>query len=74
MSELELRLNAPAEPRWTYDDPSGVPDWSLVVPEDLREEIAEAAAREGLTPAAWLAAVVARAGLARRAHRPSPVM
>ncbi|HTZ05067.1 MAG TPA: hypothetical protein VMB53_04865 [Gaiellaceae bacterium] len=48
--------------RWTYDDPSGVPEAPLEVsvPEPLRTGIETAAARDGLTPSDWLLSLVSR--------------
>ena len=48
--------------RWTYDDPSGVPEAPLevCVPEPLRTGIETAAARDGLTPTDWLLSLVSR--------------
>jgi hypothetical protein len=53
-----------SDPRWTYDDPSGVPDEvpvTLHLPERMLAPVQEAAARDGVTPGAWLLVVVARA-------------
>jgi hypothetical protein len=50
------------DPRWSYDDPSGLPDEvavTLHLPEPLLESVREEAARHGVTPAAWLLALVA---------------
>ena len=46
--------------RWTYDDPSGVPDGPLTleVPEQLRGPVELAAAREGVTAAVWVVRAV----------------
>jgi hypothetical protein len=55
--------NIPADPRWAYDDPSGVPDEAAVtvhLSEPLLESVREEAARYGVTPAAWLLALVQR--------------
>jgi hypothetical protein len=62
MSDILIRASLPRDGRWTYDDPSGVPDAPLAfrVPDTLRGGIEHAAAGEGLTPAAWLAALVTR--------------
>lgn len=46
-----------SDPRWTYDDPSGLPDEipvTLHLPERMLLPVQAAAAREGVTPAAWL--------------------
>jgi hypothetical protein len=54
----------PADPRWGYDDPSGVPDEVAVtvhLPEPLLVSIEAEAARTGSTPAAWLLDLVERA-------------
>jgi hypothetical protein len=53
----------PADPRWCYDDPSGVPDEVSVavqMPERLLDEVRVEAARRGVTPAAWLVDLVDR--------------
>ncbi len=52
----------PSKQHWVYDDPSGVPEGPLTVtlPAPLRRPVELAAAREGVTPAAWLAEVVRR--------------
>ncbi|TML87285.1 MAG: hypothetical protein E6G08_10575 [Actinobacteria bacterium] len=50
-----------SDPHWIYDDPSGVPDENDVtvqLPEALLESARVEAARYGVTPAAWLVAVV----------------
>jgi hypothetical protein len=62
MSDLLIRASLPGETRWTYDDPSGVPETPLAirVPDALRGGIEQAAAREGLSPTAWLSAIVSR--------------
>jgi hypothetical protein len=73
MSELFVySARRPADARWVYDDPSGVPDWPLVLSDELREAVEAAAAREGLTTQMWLAAVISRAVLSRAARTPSP--
>jgi hypothetical protein len=54
----------PADPRWGYDDPSGVPDEVAVtvpLPEPLLASVQEEAARTGTTPTAWLLDLVERA-------------
>jgi hypothetical protein len=55
----------PRDARWSYDDPSGVPDGPLEVslPEPLRGNVEWAAAREGVSPAQWLMALVSRSFL-----------
>jgi hypothetical protein len=53
-----------SDPRWTYDDPSGLPDEipvTLHLPERMLAPVQAAAAREGVTPAAWLLDLVERA-------------
>ena len=62
MSDILIRRSFPRDAHWTYDDPSGVPDLplSINVPDTLRGGIEQAAARDGLTPTAWLAALVVR--------------
>ena len=50
-----------SDPHWIYDDPSGVPDENDVtvqLPEALLESDRVEAALYGVTPAAWLVAVV----------------
>jgi hypothetical protein len=50
-----------SDPHWFYDDPSGVPDdvpVTVHLPEPLLETVREEAARYGVTPAAWLLALV----------------
>lgn len=54
----------PTDPRWGYDDPSGVPDEVPVtvhLPEPLLVSVQEEAARTGTTPSAWLLDLVERA-------------
>ena len=62
---------APKPPRvhWVYDDPSGVPEGPLTVtlPPPLRGPVEDAAAREGVSPAEWLAQTV------RRSLRPTTI-
>lgn len=56
-------LLPPADPRWGYDDPSGLPDEVAVtvhVPEPLLASIQAEAGRAGVTPAAWLLDLVHR--------------
>lgn len=62
MSDLLIRAGLSRDARWSYDDPSGVPDTPLEVslPEPLRGGVETAAAREGLSPTQWLAALVSR--------------
>lgn len=57
-----VRLECPADTRWVYDDPSGVPEEPLAIrlPEPLRGTVETAAARDGLSPTAWLLRVVTR--------------
>jgi hypothetical protein len=50
-----------SDPHWFYDDPSGVPEEipvTLHLPEPLLASVREEAARYGVTPAAWLLALV----------------
>ena len=63
MSDILIRGSFPRDAHWTYDDPSGVPDLplSINVPDTLRGGLEQAAARDGLTPTAWLAELVSRA-------------
>lgn len=53
-----VRMELPADGRWVYDDPSGVPETPLTlqIPETLRPGVEAAAAGAGLTPTAWPAA------------------
>jgi hypothetical protein len=62
MSDILIRASIPSDARWSYDDPSGVPETplSIRVPETLRGGVERAAAREGLTPSEWLIAFVTR--------------
>ncbi|MDX6471735.1 MAG: hypothetical protein QOK22_551 [Gaiellaceae bacterium] len=62
MSEILIHASLPSDARWAYDDPSGLPETTLSVPlpEPLRGRVEWAAAREGMTPSAWLLALVAR--------------
>ena len=55
-----MYLPLPGNARWTYDDPSGVPEPPLAmhVPERLRSNVEIAAARDGLSPTEWLLALV----------------
>ena len=53
----------PSDPRWTYEDPSGVPDEvpiTVHVPEPVLAGIQRQAADDGLTPAAWLLHTIER--------------
>ena len=53
-----------SDPRWGYDDPSGVPDEvpvTLHLPERMLAPVQAAAARSGVTPGAWLLELVERA-------------
>jgi hypothetical protein len=62
MSDILIRASLSGDAHWTYDDPSGLPEAPLAlrVPDTLRGDIEQAAAREGLSPGAWLAALVSR--------------
>lgn len=62
MSDLIIRALPPRDARWSYDDPSGVPEAPLAVslPQPLRGPVETAAARAGLSPAQWLTALVSR--------------
>jgi hypothetical protein len=62
MSDILIRASIPGDARWSYDDPSGVPETPLAVrvPETLRGGVERAAAREGLAPGEWLIALVTR--------------
>jgi hypothetical protein len=62
--------NLPADPRWVYDDPSGLPEEvsvTLHLPEPLLESVRAEAARRGVTPAGWLLDLVDRTIRAPRA-------
>jgi hypothetical protein len=53
----------PADPRWGYDDPSGLPDEvavTLHLPEPLLESVQREAARSGVTPRHWVLDLIAR--------------
>ncbi len=53
----------PSDPRWSYDDPSGVPEEVAItfrLPERLLPPVQAAAERDGLTPSAWLLELVTR--------------
>ena len=55
--------NIPADPRWVYDDPSGLPEeaaLTLHLPEPLLESVRAEAARSGATPTGWLLDLVER--------------
>ena len=67
MSDILIRASIPSDARWSYDDPSGVPETPLTVrvPDTLRGGVERAAAREGLTPTEWLVALVSRGLLPR---------
>jgi hypothetical protein len=55
--------SGPSDTRWSYDDPSGLPDEVAVtvhLPEPLLAEVQAAAARRGATPTAWLLDLVER--------------
>ena len=52
-----------SDPRWTYDDQSGLPDEipvTIHLPERMLAPVHAAAAREGVTPGAWLLELVER--------------
>jgi hypothetical protein len=58
---MPAHTSLPSDPRWSYDDPSGVPDEVAItfhMPERLLPPVQEAAARDGLTPSAWLLELV----------------
>lgn len=53
----------PADPRWGYEDPSGLPEEVTVtfrIPEPLLESVQQAAGRVDATPSAWLLDLIAR--------------
>ena len=55
--------STPGDPRWGYDDPSGLPDEvsvTLRLPEPLLDRVQDAARRTGATPAAWLLDLIDR--------------
>jgi hypothetical protein len=74
MSDIFIRAALPRDARWTYDDPSGVPEQplSVDVPDTLRGGVERAAARDGLTPGEWLISVVMR-GLLSPRSKPTAV-
>jgi hypothetical protein len=51
-----------SDPRWVYEDPSGVPDapFAVSLPEPLRAPVEDAAARAGLSLSDWLTLAVSR--------------
>lgn len=53
-----VRFELPADGRWVYEDPAGVPEapLTLEVPETLRPGVERAAVGAGLTPTEWLVA------------------
>jgi hypothetical protein len=61
-----VRMELPADGRWYYEDPSGLPEPPLFVqvPESLRPGVETAAAGAGVTPTEWLVARIS-AGLAQ---------
>ena len=67
MSDILIRASMPRDARWSYDDPSGVPELPLAVrvPETLRGGVERAAAREGITPTEWLITLVTRGLLSK---------
>jgi hypothetical protein len=74
MSDILIRASMPSQGRWSYDDPSGVPETplSVRVPETLRGGVERAAARDGLTPGEWLITLVTR-GLLGSSSRPKAI-
>jgi hypothetical protein len=53
----------PPDPRWSYDDPSGLPDEIPVtvrLPERLLAAVQAVASRSGTTPSAWVLDLIAR--------------
>jgi len=63
MEGIGFGMFTPTDPRWGYDDPSGVPDEVAVtvhLPEPLLVSVQAEAARRGTTPAAWLLDLVER--------------
>jgi hypothetical protein len=60
--------SSPGDARWSYDDPSGLPEEVSVtmhLPEPLLESVRAEAARSGVTPAGWLLDLVERTLRAR---------
>lgn len=52
-----------SDPRWSYDDPSGLPEEVVValsLPERLLTSVQADAHRAGTTPAGWLLDLIAR--------------
>lgn len=63
MRRFANHRSLPGDPRWGYDDPSGLPDEvpvTLRLPGPLLERVQAAAARSGSTPAGWLLDLVER--------------
>jgi hypothetical protein len=62
MSDMLIRASIPSDAHWSYDDPAGLPEpeLELRVPATLRGGVERAAARQGVTPGEWLAALVTR--------------
>ena len=53
----------PPDPRWSYDDPSGLPEEVPVtvrLPERLLTAVQSVASRAGTTPSAWVLDLIAR--------------
>ena len=53
----------PVDARWSYDDPSGLPDEvpvTLHLPETLLECVQRAAAESGVTPRHWVLELIER--------------
>jgi hypothetical protein len=58
-----LLLTPPGDPRWSYDDPSGLPGEVAItvrLPETLLDDVHAAASRRGTTPDGWLLDLVER--------------
>jgi hypothetical protein len=53
----------PSDPRWCYEDPSGVPEEVAVtvrLPERLLESVQREAHRNGVTPSGWVLDLIER--------------
>jgi len=53
----------PSDPRWSYDDPSGLPEEVPVtvrLPERLLAAVQAVSSRAGTTPSAWVLDLIAR--------------
>jgi hypothetical protein len=63
MSRLPFDSLPPLDPRWGYEDPSGLPEEvpvTLHLPERLLESVQRAAAESGVTPRHWVLDLIKR--------------